>query len=236
VRRVLVAVGCIAAWWLLASLRFSGRQVVATPLEVLASGGGLFALGADLVATATRAAVGLALGVAIGLALGVGAALLRARLVDAIFDFARSIPPVVLLPGFLLVFGWNDGARIATIAAGSVWVMALAVTSAASAPRSLRRELLDVAGASRWQALVWTQPWESLAILVVGLRTSASMSVIVAVVAEMVAGADRGIGTRVVSAQIAGDTVAFTQAVLAIGAVGWSVNLGLRRLEQRLRR
>jgi ABC-type nitrate/sulfonate/bicarbonate transport system permease component len=93
-----------------------------------------------------------------------------------------------------------------------------------------------VAGATPLRALAWTQPWESLGVLVVGLRTSASTAVVVAVVTEMIAGSERGLGGRVIAAQIAGDTEGLTLDVLAAGALGYLVNLGLRGLERWVRR
>jgi hypothetical protein len=44
------------------------------------------------------------------------------------------------------------------------------------------------------------------------------------------------VGSRVISAQIASDTTALTLNVVAIGAVGYVANVGLRRLEQAARR
>lgn len=235
----LVAAGCGGVWAALALVRVAGRPLVAGPIATLAAlPGSAGAIASDLAATGARAVVGLVAGVALGIALGVAAAWVarRAPAIDGALDFARSVPPVVLLPVFLLALGWNDGARVATIAFGCVWTMALAVTTAARAPRSARRELLEVAGASPAQAARWTQPWESLPALVVGLRTSASLAVIVAVVTEMVAGAERGVGARAISAQIAGDATALTLDVLAVGLLGWALNRGLRALEARVRR
>jgi NitT/TauT family transport system permease protein len=96
--------------------------------------------------------------------------------------------------------------------------------------------MLHVAGATRVRALAWTQPWESLGVLVVGLRTSASSAVVVAVVTEMISGVEHGLGARVIGAQIAGDTEGLTLDVIAAGALGYVVNLALRGLEQRVRR
>jgi len=236
----LLTAGAVAlAWWGVATIRVAGRPLLSTPWGALrALPGAAPTLGADLLATAARAGAGLAIGVAAGLFVGAISVALarRAPLVDGVLDFARSVPPVLLLPLFLLACGYNEVARVATVAAGCVWTMALSVVTAAAAPRSARRELLDLAGASRLQALAWTEPWESLGALVVGLRTSASTAVVVAVVTEMVAGAERGVGSRVISAQIAGDTAAFTLDLIAAGAVGYAVNLGLRWLERRARR
>jgi ABC-type nitrate/sulfonate/bicarbonate transport system permease component len=229
----------VGGWWAIGQIRVAGRALVATPASTI--GTLLHAaptLGRDMAATAARAGFGLAVGVAAGLVIGALAALLvrRAPVVEGLLDFARSIPPVVILPVCLLAFGYNELARLATIAFGCVWTVALTVVTAASSRRSARREVLDVAGAAPWQALVWTQPWESLGVLVVGLRASASTAVVVAIVTEMVAGAESGLGARVIAAQIVGDTAGLTLAMLAAGALGYGVNLGLRGMERWVRR
>jgi ABC-type nitrate/sulfonate/bicarbonate transport system permease component len=236
---LLVLVGAIGAWWAIAQIRVAGRPLIATPAAAL---GALSreapTLGRDLAATAARAGVGLAAGVVAGLAIGALSAILvrRAPVIDGLLDFARSVPPVVILPVCLLAFGYNELARVATVASGCVWTISLAVITAASSSRSARREMLEVAGATRLRALAWTQPWESLGVLVVGLRSSASTAVVVAVVTEMISGVERGLGARVITAQIAGDTEGLTLAVLAAGALGYLVNLGLRELERWVRR
>ena len=229
----------LGVWFATASLRFADKPIIATPLEVVrVLPAASPALVADVLATTVRAFLGLGIGVLGGIAIGLLAALVvsRAPIVDGALDFVRSVPPVVLLPMFLLAFGYDETARVATIAAGCAWTMALAVTTAAGAERASRRELLVLAGATRLDVALWTQPWEALPALAVGLRASASTAVIVAVVTEMVAGAERGVGSRVISAQIASDTAVLTLNVIAIGAVGYLANLGLRRLEHVARR
>jgi sulfonate transport system permease protein len=228
-----VAIGLLA-WWGAALVRVADKPLVATPWDVAtALPAALPTLTADLLATTGRAGLGLLLGVMAGLLIGVAAALVArfAPVVEGALDFARSVPPVVMLPVFLLALGYNDSARVATVAAGCGWIMALSVTSAAMAPRSARREMLHLAGATELRALAWTQPWESLPVLAVGLRASASTAVVVAVVTEMIAGTEHGIGSRIISAQIASDTTTLTLSVLAVGAMGYAANLALRALE-----
>src|ERR1700730_16326822 len=55
-----------------------------------------------------------------GLVIGVLAAVLvrRAPVIEGLLDFARSVPPVVILPVYLLAFGYNELARLATVAFG----------------------------------------------------------------------------------------------------------------------
>jgi ABC-type nitrate/sulfonate/bicarbonate transport system permease component len=236
---LLTLVGTIGAWWAVAQIRVAGRPLVATPAATMgALSGAAPTLAGDLAATAARSGVGLAAGIVAGLAIGALAAVLvrRAPVIEGLLDLARSVPPVLILPVCLLAFGYNEVARVATVASGCVWTISLAVITAASSPRSVRREMLDVAGAAPLQALAWTQPWESLGIFVVGLRTCASTAVVVAVVTEMIAGAERGLGSRVIAAQIVGDTGGLTLDVLAAGVLGYGVNLGLRWLERWVRR
>jgi len=235
---LLALAGTIGVWWAVAQIRVAGRPLIATPMATVAAlSGAAPTLGGDLAATAARTGVGLAAGVAAGLVIGALAAVVvrRAPVIEGLLDLARSVPPVVILPVCLLAFGYNELARVATVASGCVWTMSLAVMTAASAPRSARREMLDVAGATPLQALGWTQPWESLGVLVVGLRTSASTAVVVAVVTEIIAGSERGLGARVIAAQISGDTEGLTIDVLVAGALGYVINLGLRGLERRVR-
>jgi sulfonate transport system permease protein len=236
---LLALAGAIGAWWAVAQIHVAGRPLFATPAATLGGlRGAVPTLAGDLAATAARTGVGLAAGVAAGLLIGALAAVLvrRAPVIEGLLDLARSVPPVVILPVCLLAFGYNEIARVATVASGCVWTVALAVITAASSPRSARREMLDVAGATPLRALAWTQPWESLGVLVVGLRTSASTAVVVAVVTEMIAGPEHGLGARVIAAQIVGDTQGLTLDVLAAGVLGYVINLALRALEQWVRR
>lgn len=237
-RSLLALAGALGAWWGLAQIQVAGRSLIATPAGTLtALSAAAPALGVDLAATGARTALGLTAGVVAGLAVGALAAFLMRQtpVIEGLLDLARSIPPVVVLPVCLLAFGYNEFARLATIAFGCIWTVALAVMTAASSPRSVRREMLDLAKATPMQALAWTQPWESLGVLVVGLRTSASTAVVVAVVTEMIAGAERGLGSRVIAAQIVGDTRGLTLDVLVAGFLGYLVNLVLRILERWVR-
>jgi NitT/TauT family transport system permease protein len=91
--------------------------------------------------------------------------------------------------------------------------------------------LLSLSGATWWQTLLWTQPWEAMPTLLAGLRISTAMAIVVATVTEMVAGAEHGIGARIVSAQVAGQTAQLTAAIVAVGVAGWALNAILEKVE-----
>lgn len=230
-----LVVAALTLWALIARIEIGGRPLMAGPVSTLsafASDGPT--IGLDLLATFARAAAGLLLGSVLGVALGLlFAALIRvAPAAEALLDFARSVPPVVLLPSFLLALGYDDRARVATVAAGCSVIIAVCVTTAARAPLSARAELLALSGATWSQRLRWTQPWEALPTLLAGLRIAAATAVVVTTVTEMVAGAPTGIGARIVSAQVAGQTPQLTAAIVAVGASGWALNALLRALQR----
>jgi ABC-type nitrate/sulfonate/bicarbonate transport system permease component len=222
----------LIAWALLARFDVGGRPLIAGPSATLAAMDK--GLGADLLATFGRAAVGLALGSAAGLVLGLlVTALARvAPVAEALLDLARSVPPVVLLPTFLLALGYDDRARVTTIAVGCAVIIATSVNTALRAPRSPRAELLSLSGATWWQTLLWTQPWEAMPTLVAGVRISTGMAIVVATVTEMVAGAEHGVGARIVSAHVAGQTPQVTAAIVSVGVVGWVLNFVIWRVER----
>ncbi|MBK7859677.1 MAG: ABC transporter permease subunit [Archangiaceae bacterium] len=228
------AAAAVALWWAVSLGAIAGRPLIAGPFETLvalAAVAGPLAL--DLACTLARAATGLLLGTVLGLLLGLAAAA-AARSTEApegALELLRSIPPVVWLPLFLLGLGYTDAARIATVTAAVSLIMAAAVTTAAKAPASLRVEQLRLARASPLQLLRWTQPWESLPALLVGLRIATAMAIIVATVAEMLAGAPHGIGSRIVDAQVAQDTPQLTAAIAALGLAGFALGRGLRWAE-----
>ncbi len=231
---VAFGVATVGLWWGVSFVTIAGRPLIADPLETLLTMAALAGpLALDLAGTLARAATGLLLGTALGLLLGAGAAW-ASRATEApegLLELLRSIPPVVWLPLFLLGLGYGDAARIATVTAAVSVIMAVAVTTAAKAPVSPRAEQLGLAGASPLQRLRWTQPWESLPALLVGLRIATAMAIIVATVAEMIAGAPHGIGSRIVDAQVAQDTPQLTAAIAALGLSGFLLGRGLRWAE-----
>jgi NitT/TauT family transport system permease protein len=236
----LVTIGlALVAWQTLGGFGVAHRRLLATLLEVLdAVRASPAAMLADTARTTGRALLGLLLGVLFGTVAGLGAAGLARRLplLGTFVEFWRSVPPVVVLPGFLLVLGFNDGAKILTVAFGCAGPMALAAMTLSARPPSARREMLDVAGWGAWRARSWIEPWESLPALGVAVRTSASTAVIVTVVTEMVAGGDSGLGARLVIAQVGGSTGEMTAVMLAAGGLGFAVNAVFRWFERWARR
>lgn len=230
---------CVAlvGWAGLARVTVAGRQLISGPLEAVQAlhDAGL-PLWGDLLVTLGRAGAGLALGLVLGVVMGlaVGAAGRLTRAADGLLDFARSIPPVMYLPIFLLALGFTDTSRVLTVALGVSVIVAAGVSTAMQAPPSGRKEQLLLAGASWWQVLRWTQPFEALPALLVSTRVAMGMAVVIATVTELVATAPRGIGARVLGAQIAGRTDELTACLVALGLSGWLAGRLFTALAHRL--
>ena len=233
-----VSFGCaLALWALLTESGLIVHRAIAGPIATFTSWWAAATAGSlleDVAATGYRLFAGVGLGLAVGLPLGlfVGASRLRRAVLEPGLDFLRAIPPLLVFPLFLLALGYNDRARIGAVAFATTLVMAMYIANAASRVSVDRRQILAVMGASRRQFLRWLYLYELLPGLMTGVRHAISTGIVVAVVTEMVVGAERGLGSRAVSAQIAYDAPTLYAVILTTGCFGYVVSMILLTLER----
>lgn len=229
----------LAAWALVAETGLVHHRALAGPRATARAlvdgmrGGGLVA---DLGATLGRSVVALAIGVVAGVAVGlwVGIPGTRARATEPFLDFLRAVPPLLLLPVFLLTLGYGDAARISVAAWAATLVVSLHVAAGARRTHPERERVLCAMGASRWQQLVWLRFWEALPSTLTAIRQALATVLVVTVVTEMVAGAQSGLGSRALAAQIAYDAPGLYSVILLTGAVGFAGAELLLALERRV--
>src|SRR3954469_7545392 len=207
--RLLLAAVLLVAWevaattvttpfWISQPSRVFGRLV-----SLMASG----LLFWHVAATLQAALLGLALGGAVGVALGLalGARPRSAEVLDPLVMGLNSLPRVALAPLFIIWFGIGLPSKV--ILAFSLVVFPVLI-NAYQGVRGVDRDLVDMLRtmrASPWQ-IAWrvtipsTLPW-----IFAGLRIGLGMSLIGAVVGELVA-SNRGIGYYVESAAANFDT------------------------------
>lgn len=174
---------------------------------------------------------------AVVIAVPLGTVIGRVRFVDnssrLLVQFLRPIPPIALLPLTLLLLGPSDGAKVALVVWGCVWPILL---QTADGVRSIEPLMLQVARSYR---VGRSRTWRSVVIpamspyIMTGLRVSASVSLLVAVMAELLGGAD-GIGKVTANAGLAGQTSSVYAFVLLAGLLGVVVNFALSQLERRV--
>ncbi|GAA3687020.1 ABC transporter permease [Arthrobacter ginkgonis] len=232
--RAWLPVSLVALWWIASasstSLYFPPLQTIVETLRQDWLGPGFLqhmvpSMGKFLAGFLIASALGVGLGVCIGMypALRAGA--------EPIIQFLRSLPPPVLLPIGLLLFGIGPSMNIAIIAFGAIWPTLL---NTIDGVRSLDPQLTEM---TRSYRLTRAQKVRCVILpnagpqIFAGLRTTLQLSIILIVVSEMVA-STHGIGYYVLNSQ---QTFAVPQTwagTLLLGMLGYLANLLFIRLER----
>ena len=170
--------------------------------------------------------VGLVLGVSVATVLGylLARSLKLERLLSPYIVASQSIPIVAIAPLLVIWFGPGLFSKVLVCALIVFFpVLVNTVVGVRSVPEDLR-DLMRSLQATRWQTLRYLELPAALPILLGGLRIGATLSVIGAVVGELV-GSDKGLGFLVNVARGQYDTAlvfvaALTLIVLALALYG----------------
>ena len=146
------------------------------------------------------------------------------KYVGEFMDFLRSIPPIVIYPLLLIVLGPDDSSRIGVAVFGSVIVLILIISKGLSQQSPIRRYYFRILGADKIHIIKHIVWYESLPYVMVGLRTSVSLSIIIIVVTEMLVGSKYGLGTRIQNVQITSNIPDLFVTIIIIGLFGVLLN------------
>ncbi len=155
--------------------------------------------------------------------------------VRVVIEFLRPVPSVALVPLAVLVLGLSLEMKIALVFFASIWPILFntlygvrdidpvtketARTFRLSPAETMRRVLLPSAAPFAFT----------------GIRISASIALIVAISAEILAGTSTGIGSFILRLSASGgDTAAVLAATVVAGVIGVLVNVLLRAIESQL--
>ena len=206
-------------------------SAIAEALGSLVSAGDLFA---PVVHTLRSTLVGWAIAGVLGIALGVWLGLSNTawRYSMASVEIIRAIPPISLVPVSLLVFGFSLRMELVVIVYAGAWTV---LVNTIDGVRNLRPELLDVGRMLRMSKLTTIRKLilpSAMPSIIVGLRLAMSLSLVLAVVAEMI-GNPSGLGNALVRAQQALQPEQMFAYVVTIGVLGVLLNTGLRYVSAR---
>lgn len=180
---------------------------------------------------------GLIIGGSLGIVLGVtiGAVPFVQRLLNVPFEFLRPIPAIVYLPLLILVLGSRSQTAIILSSLGAFWPMLFQSIYGVRAIDEQSIETGKVFGLTPRQRL-WNIMLPSvLPYLATGVRIASSLSLIVAISAELVGGVP-GIGAQMAAASQNGLYDAMYGLLLVSGILGLLLNAVLERTEKRLLR
>ncbi|MDP9860916.1 MULTISPECIES: ABC transporter permease [Streptosporangium] len=170
-------------------------------------------------------------GTALGLAMGRLPVLFR--FVDPLVQFARAIPPPMLLPFFMALFAIGPQMQINVIVFGIIWPVLI---NAGEGARHVDRQHLDTArvfGLSRGQRLFQIILPSAMPKIFAGLRVSLSLALILMVISELVGSTD-GIGFQLLDAQRSYDLPGVWGTIVVLGVLGYVLNSAFLAAERRV--
>jgi ABC-type nitrate/sulfonate/bicarbonate transport system permease component len=238
--RVASLVGALLLWWLfaLANQRFGWvpAALIPTPPQIIAAGWGLRAvIPGDIVVSMTRVVEGFFIAAVLGVLLGClsGSSRLVENIVDPILEVLRPIPPLAFLPMFIIWFGLGELSKVLMIAFASFFIVYVNTYQGVRYADPLLMRAARSLGAGRLQTFFTISLPSAMPEIFTGLRLGMGMAFFVLVAAELIA-ADSGMGFRIQEArwQFRVDRMFFGATL--IGAIGFLLLSGLRRLEERV--
>lgn len=234
--RVAALLGALVLWELLARTGRVPALFLPSPLGVLAAGLEMARSGELLVHVLTslrRILVGFGLGAlgGVGVGLAVGFWSLAEAVGSPLIAATFPIPKIALLPLLILWLGIGEASKVAVIALGVFFPMAInTYTGVRTADPLLIRAAVSF-GAGRLSLVRKVLIPSALPMIFAGLRLGAGTSLLLLVAAEMIA-ANAGIGFLVLHAQNLMETTKLMVGILLLSLLGVASHWLLVRLER----
>lgn len=177
----------------------------------------------------TASIAGVALGAVIGLSPRVRA------YVEPTLELIRPLPASAMIPVFVLLLGLNDRMIVTAIAFSSLWPVLLNTVHGFKTVEPRLVEVARILHLSRLE-LVWKIALpNAMPDIFAGLRLALTVSLILAVVAEMLAGV-AGLGQNITLAARSFQSASLYAGIIVLGAIGYCTNVLLERAERHLLR
>jgi ABC-type nitrate/sulfonate/bicarbonate transport system permease component len=207
--------------------------VVGAVLELGAKG----QLGAHIAATLERVVLGFTTGALLALGLGLAAGYLRPlrNVVEPIVELLRPIPPLAMLPLFIVWVGIGETSKVGFITYATFFPMFLTTVHAVRQIDPLLLRAAQSLGARRLQLFVRVILPGALPEIMTGLRLGVALAFFVIVISEFIA-AEHGLGFLINDGRNFFLVPQMLGAAILLGLLGYAGNALVRRLERRLLR
>jgi ABC-type nitrate/sulfonate/bicarbonate transport system permease component len=188
----------------------------------------------DVVPSVLRLLAGYAVAIVIAVTLGVliGTSRTVRGMLEPVLEFFRAIPPPVLVPIFILLFGIGDGMKVIVIAFGCMWPILLNTVEGVRAVDSVLSDtarVYRITGSARLRKLVLPSASPQI---YAGLRQGLSVAIILMVISELFA-ASNGLGFAVVQAQRSFAIPETWAGMLMLGLLGFLLAMLFKVVENR---
>jgi ABC-type nitrate/sulfonate/bicarbonate transport system permease component len=181
------------------------------------------------------AGFGLAVVVAVPLGLLMGSVSLLYRLLEPITEFVRPIPAAAYIPVAILFLGIGKEMKIFVVFLACLFPILLNTYGGVRAVDPVLVDTGRTFGVSRLQALRQIIYPAALPSILTGMRISLGISLIVAVVAEMIAG-NSGIGYFILDKQRIFRVPEMFAGIFTLGLLGFFINFVFLKVEQHVLR
>jgi NitT/TauT family transport system permease protein len=227
---VLAASGLVQALFLPSPLEVAGKFAELTQQPFVG-----YTLQQHLLSSFWRFAFGFGLAVAIGIPLGLlmGWFLWFDRIVTPLFDALRFVAPIAWVPFAALWFGTGIGGPVLIIFSGAFPPCVINAYRGARYVEVRYIEAAQTLGAGHWRIITEVLLPASVPSIVAGLRISAGLGWQSLIGAELIV-ASSGVGYLMVKGQSNISTSTVMSGMIAIGILGFAIDLLLRALEARI--
>jgi len=185
--------------------------------------------------TLYRALAGLLIGSAIGVALGVamGTVSIVRRTIEPTIELLRPLPVPALIPPLVLFLGLENTMKITLVSLTAFFPVLINTLQGVIAIEPTYRSVAATFGVPWRKTLGMVLMPAILPYVMAGIRTSLGLALIVAVVAEMIAGSG-GIGYYLMSMQYAERPADMYGALFLLAFAGYALNWGFVLFERRI--
>jgi NitT/TauT family transport system permease protein len=234
--RVAALLGAVVLWELFCRAGWVPALFLPSPLGVLREAGDMLASGELLVhltASLKRLVLGFVIGGAAGIAVGVAVGVFSAAeavgtpLIAATFP----IPKIALLPLLILWLGIGEPSKVAVIALGVFFPLALNTYAGARQADPVLVRAAVAFGAGRWSVIRKVIVPSTLPMVFAGLKLGAGTALLLLVAAEMIA-VESGIGFLLLNAANLKATTKLMVGIVLLSALGVLSHWGLAALER----
>jgi len=180
-----------------------------------------------VVATLFRVLLGFCIGSAFGIVNGITLqkSVIMGRLSDPVIEILRPIPPIAMIPFFIIWFGIGDLGKVVLVAAGCSMILLVNTVEAIQHVNPTFIQAALTLGADKNYIYRTVIIPAILPSVFAGLRVALALSFTLAIAAEFM-GAQSGLGFMIMQARRFLDTPAIIAGIILVGLL----NLGLDRI------
>jgi NitT/TauT family transport system permease protein len=234
--RVFALLGLVVLWELVTRVGVVSSLFLPSPWGVLAEGWEMARSGqlaVHLARSLERLAWGFGIGALAGISVGVavGFFALADAVVQPLIAATFPIPKIALLPLLILWLGIGEASKVAVVALGVFFPMAINTYSGVRQADPLLIRAAVSFGAGRWSVIRKVILPSALPMVFAGLRLGAGIALLLLVAAEQIA-ADAGIGFLILQSGNLMETTKLMVGIVVLSLLGVLSQWGLAGLER----